>query len=123
MEIAMKKFIFALIISTFAFSANSAQMECMVDTAAYDQWGTGHCFSFEYTLDTASNVAIWRLKNVTKTISSVIWSDKTTGCSTSATQCSKAIRPYRTHTGTATILYTDNTWEVVSAVAEFETGF
>ena len=71
----MKKIIAAglLLLSGSAFSA---QMECMVDTAAYDEWSVGQCMSFEYTMDYAPNDAIWRITNLTKPVSSVIWSEK-----------------------------------------------
>ena len=104
-------------------SAFSAQMECMVDTAAYDEWSVGQCMSFEYTMDYAANDAIWRITNLTKPVSSVIWSEKTAGCDSTATYCTKAIKPYIFHLGKATILYTDGTYEVVQATAQFETGF
>ncbi|MDP5138830.1 hypothetical protein ORJ04_23055, partial [Rheinheimera baltica] len=104
-------------------STMAAQMECMVDTAAYDQWTAGYCDSFEYTMDNAKNDAIWRIVDTTKPIASIIWSEKTAGCAATATYCTKAIRPYTANKGKATILYTDGTYEIVQAIASFETGF
>lgn len=119
----MKKILTAVALLLASGSSMAAQMECMVDTAAYDQWSAGSCFSFEYTMDNAPNDAIWRIVDVTKTISSVIWQGTTSGCPSNATYCTKAIRPYREHLGKATVLYTDGTYEVVQATAQFETGF
>ena len=77
---------------------------------------------FENTLDYEKNDAYWQIVNVTKTISTVIWQEKTAGCDASSTYCTKAIRPYFDYVGKATILYTDGTYEVVQATASFETG-
>lgn len=118
----MKKLLVAAALLA-AGSASAATMECMVDTAGWDEWSAGHCESFEYTMDKKANNAYWRITGINKTISSVIWSDKTTGCASSATECMKAIFPYRINKGTATILYVDGTYEIVSATASFETGF
>lgn len=119
----MKKTLTALGLLLATGSTMAAQMECMVDTAAYDEWSVGQCMGFEYTMDYAANDAIWRITNITKPVSSVIWSEKTTGCDSAATYCTKAIKPYIFHLGKATILYTDGTYEIVQATAQFETGF
>jgi hypothetical protein len=119
----MKKTLFALIIGVVTLPAMAAQMECMVDTAAYDEWQAGFCPNFESTLDNSPNTAIWRITGTTKTISSIIWSGTTAGCASNSQYCSKDIRPYQEHVGKATILYADGTWEAVQATASFETGF
>ena len=119
----MKKTLTALALVLASGSSMAAQMECMVDTAAYDEWSVGHCENFEYTMDNKANDAIWRIVGVTKTISSVIWQETTSGCASNSTYCTKAIRPYRSYLGKATVLYTDGTYEVVQATARFETGF
>lgn len=119
----MKRSIIALGIFLASGSAMAAQMECMVDTAAYDEWTEGHCMGFEYTMDNAPNDAIWRVVGTTKAVSSIIWSEKTAGCASNATYCTKSIRPYTFNRGKATILYTDGTYEIVQATANFETGF
>ena len=119
----MKKTLTALALLLASGSSMAAQMECMVDTAAYDRWSTGGCWGFENTLDNAPNDALWRIVGVTKTISSVIWQETTSGCPSNATYCTKAIRPYQEHLGKATVLYTDGTYEVVQATAQFVTGF
>ena len=119
----MKKTLTALGLLFASGSTMAAQMECMVDTANYDQWSTGECSSFEYTLDRKTNNAIWRIVDIQKPVASVIWSERTTGCSASATSCTKAIPPYSYHVGKATVLYTDGTYEILQATAQFETGF
>ncbi len=117
----MKKLFLPLILLSGAASA--ASMECMVDTAAYDEWQVGYCSAMEFTFDNNTNLALWRITGVTKTVSQVLWSDATSGCAASALSCNKQIRPYHEHLGKATILYSDGTWEQVQATAHFETGF
>ncbi len=119
----MKKMIAALALLGASGSAFSAQMECYVDTAAYDEWSVGYCMSMEFTFDNAPNDAFWRITGVTKVVSSVLWTDDTAGCSSASLECHKAIYPYQTYTGRAIILYADSSWEEVSATARFETGF
>lgn len=119
----MKKMIAALVLLGASGSAFSAQMECYVDTAAYDEWSVGYCMSMEFTFDNAPNDAFWRIIGVTKPVASVIWSEATAGCASNSLYCNKSIRPYQDHLGKALILYTDSTWEEVSATARFETGF
>ena len=67
--------------------------------------------------------AYFRLTNVTKTISDIIWKKATSSCSSSSSNCQINIRPYRTYEGEATVLYSDGTYETLSASASFETGF
>lgn len=119
----MKKTFISLIVGLLTLPAMAAQMECMVDTAAYDEWQVGHCPNFEYTMDNNTNTAIWRVTGTTKPVSSVLWSETTAGCASNSLYCSKEIRPYQEHLGKATILYTDGTWEAVQATASFETGY
>lgn len=119
----MKKTLTALALLFASGSTMAAQMECMVDTAAFDNWSTGYCMSFEYTMDNNPNDAIWRVVGTTKPISSVIWSEAAAGCASTSTYCTKPVRPYREHVGKATVLYTDGTWTAVQATAYFETGF
>lgn len=118
----MKKTLSALALILASSSSFAANMECMVDTAGWDQWGEGYCFGMEFTFDRAPNDATWRITNLNKTISSVIWSEATQGCSSTATYCTKSIPPYAEFVGKATILYADGTWENVQATASFETG-
>lgn len=118
----MKKTLTALGLLFASGSTMAANMECMVDTELQNSWGVSHCFGFEYTMDQAPNNATWRVTNTTKPISSVIWSEKATGCASNSTFCTKSIRPFTFHVGKATILYTDGTYEIVQATAQFETG-
>ena len=111
------------VISSLFISANAADMQCFVDTAAFDEPRIGNCPNIEFTFDNRPNTAVWQIINITKTIQEVIWQEATAGCSSSATTCSMSITPFQLHTGRAVILYTDGTFETVSAVASFETGF
>lgn len=119
----MKKTLTALGLLLASGSTMAAQMECMVDTAAFDNWSAGYCMSLEYTMDNNPNDAIWRVVGTTKPISSVIWSEAAAGCASTSTYCSKPVQPYMEHVGKATVLYTDGTWTSVQATAYFETGF
>jgi hypothetical protein len=119
----MKKTLSALLFAAAALPAMAAQMECMVDTAAYDYWQAGYCPNFESTLDNQPNTTLWRITDTTKSVASVLWSDATAGCASSSLYCTKDIRPYREHVGKAIILYSDGTWEAVQATAYFETGY
>jgi hypothetical protein len=106
--------------SLFASQAFSANMECYVDTQAYDQYTPGHCEALIYGARSAT--AVFRIAGANKPISSVIWGDKASSCGTSGTSCSFIIRPFRVNKATATILYQDGTWEAASATASFEDG-
>lgn len=117
----MKKLLVPLVVGMMALPATAATMQCMIDQAV--DWRGGHCIGVEFTFDYQTNPASWRISGVTKPISSVVWSDATAGCASTATTCTKPIHPYQTHLGKATILYSDGTWEVVQATALFETGF
>jgi hypothetical protein len=119
----MKKMLsVAAVIATGLFStqAAAADMECYVDTQAYDQYSKGHCFALIYGASSAT--AVFRIAGANKPISSVIWGDKASSCGTSGTSCSFTIRPFRPYKATATILYQDGTWEATSATASFEDG-
>lgn len=117
----MKKLLVPLVVGMMALPATAATMQCMV--SGVTTWKNNFCFGMEFTMDYNTNPASWRISNVTKPISSVIWSDATAGCATTATTCTKPIRPYQEHLGKATILYSDGTWEALQATANFETGF
>ena len=117
----MKKLLAPLVGGMMALPATAATMQCMISGVA--SWSDGYCFGMEFTMDYNTNPASWRIAGATKPISSVIWADATAGCATTATSCTKPIRPYQEHLGSATILYSDGTWEAVQATAWFETGF
>ncbi|MBB1268139.1 hypothetical protein [Shewanella sp. SR44-3] len=119
----MKKFLsVAAVLSTslFASQASAASMECYVDTQAYDQYTSGHCFALVYGARSAT--AVFRIAGANKPISSVIWGDKAASCGTSGTSCSFTIRPFVSNKASATILYQDGTWATASATASFEDG-
>jgi hypothetical protein len=112
----------AAVIATglFTSQASAADMECYVDTQAYDHFTSGHCFALIYGASSAT--AVFRIAGANKPISSVIWGDKASSCGTSGTSCSFTIRPFRANKASATILYQDGTWETASATASFEDG-
>lgn len=119
----MKKLLVPLVVGMMALPATAAQMECFIDTPAYDEWQTGSCYLMEYTMDYNPNSAVWRVTGMNKPVSSILWSEATAGCTTTQEFCIQPITPYQTHLGKATILYTDGNWEMVQAPAYFETGF
>ena len=117
----MKKLLVPLVVGMMALPVTAATMQCMISGVV--SWKNNSCFGMEFTMDYNTNPASWRISGATKTISSVIWADTTAGCASTATSCTKPIHPYQQHLGSATILYTDGTWEAVQATAWFETGF
>lgn len=119
----MKKRLTALLLTAVVLPLSAAQMECFIDTDAYDEWQVGSCSMMEYTMEHNPNNAVWRVTGINKAVSSILWSEATAGCTTTQEFCIQPIAPYQTHLGKATILYTDGTWEVVQASAYFETGF
>lgn len=118
----MKKLTLTLLFCSISALSQAADMECMVDTIEVDHWSTGSCFSFEFTMDNNPNLAIWRIKGITKPVSEIIWMPSNSSCANNVRECRKMIRPYREYKMSAKILYADSTYETVSASAFFETG-
>ena len=119
----MNKFLKAGILvasSIFGSQAMAANMECYVDTQAYDQFTANHCAALIFGANKAT--AVFRIVGASKPINSVIWKDAAKSCGTSGTFCSISIRAFRPNKATATILYTDGTWDTASATASFEDG-
>ncbi len=120
----MKLLISSIILAAASFTSfgsSAAQMECYVDTKAYDQFTPNRCFSMVWGQRTST--AVFRVANTTKAISNIIWQDDASSCgSGSNTHCSFTVYSFQTYTGTATVLYADGTWEKVSAKASFEDG-
>ncbi len=100
-----------------ALPATAATMQCMISGVA--SWSDGYCFGMEFTMDYNTNPASWRIVGATKPISSVTWVNATSGCASTATSCTKPIRPYQVHLVSATILYSDGTWEACSGNSFF----
>lgn len=110
-----------LLASSFATSQVTAtEMQCYVDTQAYDNYTSNRCFALNPASSTTAN---FRVTATNGSINSVIWGEDTSSCGTAGTSCSITVRAYKTYTGSATILYSDGTWETVSAKASYERGF
>lgn len=111
-----------LLASSFVASqATATEMQCYVDTQAYDNYTSNRCFAMNPASSTTAN---FRITATNGAIDSVIWGDHASSCgTTTGTTCSITINAYRSYTGSATILYTDGTWEKVSAKASYERGF
>ncbi|MBU2970049.1 hypothetical protein KO527_11870 [Pseudoalteromonas sp. C2R02] len=119
----MNKFLKAGILvasSVFGSQAMAANMQCYVDTQAYDHFTADHCEALIFGANKAT--AVFRIVGASKPIDSVIWKDAAKSCGTSGTFCSVSIRAFRTNKATATILYSDGTWGSASATASFEDG-
>jgi hypothetical protein len=120
----MKKILQAslLCLSSVATSqAFSAEMECYIDTQAYDHYTANRCFAMVWGARKAT--AVFRVSGANKDINTVIWSDKASSCgSSTSTSCSFSIGPFAPHKASATVLYSDGSWEKVSATASFEDG-
>ncbi|KZN61408.1 hypothetical protein [Pseudoalteromonas luteoviolacea] len=115
-----------LIASTvFAGQALSAELVCAVYAkSGGSSWGNGtaNCEAFDYSFGSATGGRFY-LKNVTKTVKEVRWNGSARCSTTASTSCNATIRAYATNQATATILYTDGTWESTNvARAYYETG-
>ncbi|MBB1384550.1 hypothetical protein H5119_03105 [Pseudoalteromonas sp. SG45-5] len=106
--------------SIFSAQASADQMECYVDTQAYDQFTPNHCSALIYGKNKAT--AVFRVIGNGSDIDSVVWSNAASSCGVSGTSCSFSIRSFRGYKAEATVLYTDGTWSKVSATASFEDG-
>jgi len=95
--------------------AGSLSMRCLVDTPAWDLWGTGYCFS---TGSARTATAYFQIDNAPSNYT-VIWSD--TRCSGTSLSCALPIRQYQTIKLDATVLNnSNNTFEQTSATAHYE---
>jgi hypothetical protein len=82
--------------------------------------GTDYCVGFDLSFGNSTSGS-FTIKNVTKPISSVLWSGDAK-CS-GGISCGVTVRAYRLTQASATILYKDGTWEKTnSASIEYETG-
>jgi hypothetical protein len=82
--------------------------------------GTAHCFGMDFSFGNSTSGS-YAIKNITKPISSVLWSGNAK-CS-GGTSCGVTVRAYSVNQASATILYKDGTWETTNtARMEYETG-
>jgi hypothetical protein len=95
--------------------ASSPSMKCLVDTPAWDMWGTGTCFSSGFARTTS---AYFQIDNAPSNYT-VYWSDSR--CSSSSLTCVLPIRTYQRITLSATVLnHSNNTFSTTSAKAIYE---
>ncbi len=119
----MKKLLQASVLiasSVIASQAFSAEMECYVDTQRFDNFTPNYCVGLVWGAQYAD--AVYRVSGANKAIDQVIWGGVASGKGCTGTSCVVSIRAYSVNKATATILYTDGTWENVSATAELENG-
>lgn len=118
---AIKKVTLSLLsLTAIMGSAYASQMECYVDTQAYDHFTPNHCTALVYGARSAT--AVFRISGADSQIDKVIWSGATKSCGTSGTSCSITIRSMKPYRATATVLYSNGQWESVQATASFEDG-
>ncbi|QSX39136.1 hypothetical protein [Shewanella cyperi] len=108
----------------FGQSAFAADMVCNLNVKSggyVDGNGTAHCIGFDYSFGSSTS-GTYSIENVTKPISSVIWSGNAK-CS-GGVSCGVTVRAYSINKASATILYKDGTWEQTNtANMSYETGY
>ncbi|ALQ06649.1 MULTISPECIES: hypothetical protein [Pseudoalteromonas] len=109
-----------ILASVFSAQASADQMECYIDTQAYDQYTANYCSALIYGKSKAT--AVFRVVGNGSDIDSVVWSNAASSCGVSGTSCSFSIKSFRGYKAEATVLYTNGTWSKVSATASFEDG-
>ncbi len=115
-----------MIINTFLIgttvvtgSALSSEMQCFVDTLAYDTFTSGGCLSAAPARVTS---AVFKVSS-NNSISSIIWTGDASGqCATTDMTCSIDIRQYSSKNVGATVLYSDGTWESVPQITAWYEG-
>jgi hypothetical protein len=96
-------------------SSSGASMRCLVDTPAWDYWGSPECFSAGFA---RSATAYFQIDNGPSNYT-VYWSDSR--CSSSSLSCVLPISAMRSITLTANVLnHSNNTFATVSATAYYE---
>ncbi|NVJ50907.1 MAG: hypothetical protein HWE13_10905 [Gammaproteobacteria bacterium] len=96
----------------------TASMKCLVDTPAWDNWGSPNCFSAGFARTTT---AFFQIDGGPSSNYRVYWSDSR--CSSSSKSCSLPIRQYQTLRLSADVLdLSNNTFSTVQATAHYE-GF
>jgi len=102
-------------------TAQAADMECRVGTTQNSGWSS-YCFGMNYSMNYNPVTAYFRIQNLAAPVAQVIWQGGQ-NCSATSTSCNFKITPYQEHVVSAIVLYTNGTYESVSATAQFETGF
>ncbi len=123
MKHQVQKLVLATGLLLLASAANAANMECKVSTQQNSGWSS-YCDGMNYTFSYTPVNTTFRIQNLAAPVSSVIWQGAVAStCAASATSCTVKISPYRENTVSAIVLYSNGTYETVSATAWFETGF
>ena len=100
---------------TIQAASASPKMRCLVDTPAWDYWGSPFCASAGFARYTT---AYFQIDNMPSNYI-VDWSDDR--CNSSSSSCSLPIRNYQTITLTARVLNEDNnTYTTTTATANYE---
>jgi hypothetical protein len=106
-----------------AGAASAANMECKVGTQQNDGWSSS-CFGMNYNFNYVPVNTTFRIQNLAAPVASVIWQGSlASACAATATSCTVKAQPYQENTVSAIVLYSNGTYESVSATAWFETGF
>ena len=106
-------------------NALAADLACNLNVAwsgTVNGNGTAFCEGLDYTFGNSTTGSFF-LKNVTKPIHSVTWNGDA-NCGSTATFCPVTVFAYFPSEASATILYTDGTWETTNtATIDYESGF
>lgn len=114
-----------ILASTFSIKAMAvSEMTCDVSTqgnGSFSPPAAGNCFGFDYTFRNSTNVT-FAIEPNGQTILNVIWIQ---GCSASngAMLCSANLRAYKSLTARAILILPGNTFQEVTATAQYESGF
>ncbi|MCW8877525.1 MAG: hypothetical protein OQK04_05765 [Kangiellaceae bacterium] len=96
-------------------ASSSPKMKCLVDTPAWDLWGSPFCFSAGFA---RSTTAYFQIDNMPSNYT-VNWSDSR--CSSTSRTCALPIRTYQSISLSATVLnHGNNTFTQTSSTAEYE---
>jgi len=96
-------------------SSTNPTMKCLVDTPAWDSWGTSYCFSAGFA---RSATAYFQIDNMPSNFT-VYWSDSRCGLTSSS--CALSIVNYQQITLSATVLnHSTGTFSTTSSTAHYE---
>lgn len=112
-----------VLLGTLSIDSQAADLRCSLNVkSGGNVWGNGsnHCSGLDFSFGNSTSGKFY-IANASKPISKVIWNGDAS-CS-GGTTCYMTIRAYRQYNATATILYTDGTYETTnSAHIDYETG-
>jgi hypothetical protein len=111
----MKKLAIALLLGSISSPLFAADLQCQIGP----ETEIGLCDTVIW--GTYQAPASFSVVNVSKPVHQVIWS-KPTACKNQGTYCSFTARSMMTYQGQALVLYTDGTYENLSATLRYEDG-